>query len=84
MESMSYSSLRTHLAGTLDKVNEDHRPVLITRKNGMSAVLLSLDDFNAYEETAYLMSNPSNAIRLQQSIGQVEGGHTQQHTLIEE
>ncbi len=84
MDTMSYSVFRTHLAGTLDKVNEDHRPVLITRQNGKPAVVMSLEDFHAYEETAYLMASPKNAERLNQAIVEVEAGKVIQKGLIEE
>lgn len=49
-----------------------------------TAVLISLDDFNAYEETAYLMSNPANEAHLMKSIAQAKAGKTHQHELIEE
>ncbi len=84
MDTMSYSAFRTHLASTLDKVNEDHRPVLITRQNGKPAVVMSLEDFHAYEETAYLMASPKNAERLNQAIVEVEAGKVIQKGLIEE
>ena len=84
MDTISYSALRSHLARTLDKVNDDHKPVLITRQNGKPAVLMSLEDFQAYEETAYLMASPKNAERLNQAIAEVEAGKTVQHGLIEE
>ncbi len=66
MNIMSYSSLRIHLADTLNKVNEDHAPVIITRQNGQPAVVMSLEVFRSYEETAYLMARPKNAERLNQ------------------
>lgn len=84
METMSYSQLRNQLAKTLDKVNEDHAPVLVTRQNGKPAVLVSLEDFQAYEETAYLMASPANAARLNESIAQIEAGNGTEHELIEE
>lgn len=84
METMSYSSFRRQLAGTLDKVNENHKPVLITRQNGKPAVVISLEDFQSYEETAYLMASPKNAARLNQAIAQVEENNTTEHALIEE
>ena len=84
MDTMSYSAFRAHLAGTLDKVNDDHKPVLITRQNGKPAVVMSLEDFHAYEETAYLMASPKNAERLNQAIGEVEAGKVIQKELIEE
>lgn len=64
MDAISYTAARNNLAKTIDKVNEDHVPVIITRQKGKSAVLISLEDFNAYEETAHLMRNPKNAERL--------------------
>jgi len=84
MDTMSYSAFRSQLAGTLDKVNDDHKPVLITRQNGKPAVVMSLEDFQAYEETAYLMASPKNAARLNQAIAEVEAGQTVQKGLIEE
>ena len=84
METMSYSAFRSNLARTLDKVNDDHKPVLITRQNGKPAVVISLEDYHAYEETAYLMASPVNAERLNQAIAEVEVGKTSQRELIEE
>jgi antitoxin YefM len=84
MNTMSYSAFRTNLAKTLDKVNEDHAPVLITRQNGKPAVVVSLEDFKAYEETAYLMASPENATRLNRAIAQIEGGVAKSRELIEE
>lgn len=84
MDTMSYSAFRSHLASTLDKVNEDHVPVLVTRQNGKPAVVMSLEDFKSYEETAYLMASPKNAERLNQAVAEAQAGKTTQHDLIEE
>jgi antitoxin YefM len=84
MDTMSYSLFRSHLASTLDKVNDDHKPVLITRQNGKPAIVMSLEDFKAYEETAYLMASPKNAERLNEAIAEVEAGQTVQRELVEE
>lgn len=83
MDTMSYSAFRSQLAAVLDKVNEDHKPMLITRQGGSPAVVISLEDFQAYEETAYLMASPKNAQRLNQAIAEVEAGKTQQHELVD-
>ncbi|MBS9432039.1 type II toxin-antitoxin system Phd/YefM family antitoxin [Photorhabdus hainanensis] len=72
MDTISYSIFKTHFASTLDKVNDDHKPILITHQNGKPAVILSLENFQAYEETAYLMASPKNAARLNQAIAEVE------------
>jgi len=84
MDSISYSAFRSQLASTLDKVNDDHKPIIITRQNGKPAVVISLEDFHAYEETAYLMASPKNAERLNQAINEAELGKTTQHKMIEE
>jgi len=84
MDTISYSAFRSHLAGTLDKVNDDHKPILITRQNGKPAVVISLEDFKAYEETAYLIASPKNAERLNNAIAELEAGKSIQHDLIEE
>lgn len=83
MDTISYSVFRSQLATTLDKVNDNHKPILITRQNGKPAVVISLEDFQAYEETAYLMASPKNAERLNQAIAEVEAGKTLQQELIE-
>ena len=84
MDTISYSSFRSHLASILDKVNNNHKPIMITRQKGEPAVLMSVEDFNSYEETAYLMASPKNAKRLNQAIADVEAEKTVQHKLIEE
>ncbi len=84
MDTMSYTAFRNELAKVLDKVNDDHKPVLITRQNGKPAVVISLEDFQAYEETAYLMASPKNAQRLNDAINQVSAGKATRRRLIEE
>ena len=84
MDAISYSAFRSQLARTLDKVNDDHKPVLITRQNGKPAVVISLEDFQAYEETAYLMASPHNAQRLNEAIADIESGQTTPRELLEE
>jgi len=74
METISYTAFRNHLASSIDRVNDNHEPLLVTRQNGSPAVVLSLEDFKSYEETAYLMANPKNAARLTDAIEQLESG----------
>lgn len=84
MDAITYSHFRSQLSGVLDKVNDDHTPILITRQNGRPAVVMSLEDFQAYEETAYLMASPKNAERLNQAIAEINKGATVKRELIEE
>ncbi len=83
MDSISYTSARSNLAKTMDKVCEDHAPVAITRKGEGSVVLISMEDYQALEETAYLLRSPKNARRLMQAIVDLEEGRGQQRELTE-
>jgi antitoxin YefM len=84
MKTKSYSELRQNLAATLDSVTEDHEPVIITRDRGKpAAVLISLEDFAAYEESRYLLQSPRNADRLLKAIAELEAGSGTGRTLIE-
>ena len=68
MNAITYSSVRSNLAATIDRVCQDHAPVIITKKSSRSVVMVSLDDYEAMQETAYLMQSPKNARRLLKSL----------------
>jgi len=74
MKSISYTAVRSNLAKTMDSLCDDHNPVVITRKNERSVVMLSLEDYEALEETAYLLRSPKNMKRLVESLAQLESG----------
>jgi antitoxin YefM len=83
MEATTYTSVRQNLANTMEKVCEDHSPVIVTRKKSGSVVIISLEDYEALEETAYLLRSPKNTKRLIESIVQLEEGKGTERTLIE-
>lgn len=83
MESISYTSARSSLAKTMEKVCNDHAPVAITRKGEGAVVMISMEDYQALEETAYLLRSPKNARRLMQSIVELEEGRGQERDLLE-
>ena len=72
MEPIPYTRLRNELARMLDKVNEDQSAVVITRRRGKPAVLMSMDEYAALQETAYLLRSPRNAARLREAREQIE------------
>ena len=83
MDVLSYSDTRANLKDVMDRVVDDHAPVVITRQKAESVVMVSLSDWNAMEETLHLLSSPANAQRLKASIAQLNAGHGQEHALIE-
>ena len=76
MDAVTYSSARANLASTMNRVCEDHEALIITRNGEQSVVMLSLEDYNALEETAYLLRSPANARRLLSAIGQLNAGQS--------
>jgi antitoxin YefM len=74
MDSITYSTARAKLADTMDRVCDDHEPIIITRSGQQAVVMLSLDDFKSLEETSYLLRSPKNAQRLLESIAALETG----------
>ncbi len=74
MNAVTYSKVRENLAKTMDKVCDDHSPIIIARKNEHSVVMISLEDYQALEETAYLLRSPRNARRLLESVAQLKVG----------
>jgi len=83
MKAMTYTAARQTLAKTMEKVCADHAPVIITRKSSNSVVIMSLEDYEALEETAYLLRSPKNTRRLIESIAQLENGKGTEKELIE-
>lgn len=74
MDAITYSAARANLASTMDRVCADHEALIITRNGEQSVVMLSLEDFQAMEETAYLLRNPANAKRLVSAVAQLNAG----------
>lgn len=83
MDAISYSSARANLASTMDRVCEDHEPLIITRSGQQSVVMLSLEDFSALEETAYLLRSPTNTRRLLSAMEQLDAGKGSERKLAE-
>jgi len=83
MDTISYTAARANLAKTMEKVCDDHNPVIITRKRESPVVMISLEDFQAMEETAYLLRSPANARHLLESIAELEEEKGIEYELIE-
>ncbi len=83
MDVITYTSARGNLAKTMAKVCDDHSPVVITRKTAQPVVMMSLEDFEALEETAYLLRSPKNARRLLESVAELEAGKGAEKELMD-
>ena len=83
MDTITYTAARAHLASTMDRVCDDHEPLIITRNGDKAVVMLSLEDYKALEETAHLLRSPANARRLLNAIAQLSAGQGTQRELAE-
>jgi antitoxin YefM len=80
----NYTEFRTQLTKYLNKVEENSETLIIKRKTGNGAVLISLDEYNSLMETVHLLSSKANSDRLYESIQQMKAGKTVEKELIEE
>jgi len=83
MKAITYTTARQNLAKTMEEVCKDHTPVIVTRKKNESVVIISLEDYEALEETAYLLRSPRNTKRLIEAIVQLEDGKGTERELVE-
>ncbi len=83
MDTISYTVARANLSKTMQQVCNDHAPIIITRKRESPVVMLSLADYQAMEETSYLLRSPANARNLFESIKELEIGKGVERELIE-
>jgi antitoxin YefM len=81
MKAITYTAARQNLAKTMESVCKDHAPVIVTRKTTDSVVIMSLEDYEALEETAYLLRSPKNTRHLIESIAQLEEGQGSERAL---
>jgi len=76
MKHTTTTELRKNLSGMIDSVIDDCEPMLVTRANGKSVVIVSVDDYEALDATAYLLSTPANRDALKQSISELDTSTT--------
>lgn len=77
------SEARKNLFSLIEQVNEDRTPTEILSRRG-TAVLLSKADYDALEETAYLLHVPANARRLIEGLVQAASGQREEHVLADD
>jgi len=83
MNTISINQAKTNFQEVVQSVLDDVTPTIVMTESGQSIVMLSLDEYNAWQETLYLLSTPANAAHLQQSIAEDQAGYTIVRELIE-
>ena len=83
MKTITYTAARENLAMTMQRVCDDHEPVVVTRRRDQAVVMMSLEDYSSLEETAYLLRSPKNAKRLRDAVDQLRSGGGHEYSLSE-
>ncbi|MDY7031006.1 MAG: type II toxin-antitoxin system prevent-host-death family antitoxin [Thermodesulfobacteriota bacterium] len=84
MRIVNFSEARNNLKSVLDQVIDDADYTIISRRDSEDAVVMSLETFNSFMETFYLLRSPANAAHLTESIKQFKNGEVQERDLIDE
>lgn len=81
MDPITHTKARKNFVGVMNKVCDDNAPVIITRQSERPVVMMSQADYNAIEETLYLLRSPKNAARLSKAVKDIEGKKYKKRTL---
>ena len=84
MTVINYTEARNNFKSVLDAVVNDADYTIINRRDAEDAVVMSLDYFNAMQETLHLLKSPANVVHLEKSIAQYREGKVTSHELIDE
>ncbi len=83
MKITSTSNFRKQIKRYIDEVDQDQEPLVLTRSDNVSVVVLPMATYNSYAETDYLLRSPANATRLRKSVENAQAGKVEQHDLID-
>jgi antitoxin YefM len=83
MQILNYTDFRSGLTKNLKKVTDDAEVVIVNNGSGKNVVLISLEEYNAIQETLYLAKSKNNRKRLDEAIAEMEKGKSVKHKLIE-
>ena len=83
MNAVTLADAKANLERLIEQVLADAEPTILCTEKGDKVVLLSLDEFNSWKETLYLLSNPANAAHLRRSIAEASAGKLEEKTLVD-
>ncbi len=83
MYTITVNQAEMNIREIIQNVLDNIEPTIVMSENGESIVMISLEEYNAWQETLYLFSTPANAEHLAQSIAEDKAGYTTEQELIE-
>jgi antitoxin YefM len=83
MTTFTLTEAKQNLEKLIEQVIADADPIILSTEGGQEVVLLSLDEFNSWKETIYLLSNPANAAHLRKSVAEARAGNFEDKALVD-
>ncbi len=83
MNTITLNQAELNLRQIMQKIINNLEPTIVVDEDGQSVVMLSLEEFNSWQETLYLLSTPANAEHLQRSIAEDKANYTTKQDLID-
>ena len=83
MNAVTLADAKENLERLIEQVLADVEPAILCTETGEKVVLVSLDEFNSWKETIYLLSNPANADHLRQSMAEERAGKLEEKALVD-
>jgi len=83
MNAITLNEAKRNLEQVIDQVIADAEPTIIVTETEQQVVVVSLDEFNSWKETLYLLANPANAAHLRQSMAEAQMGNTHERSLLD-
>ena len=84
MNAITLKEAQLKLQEVVEQVIADAEPTIVVSDHGEQVVLVPLDEYNSWKETAYLLSNPANAEHLRRSIAEAKAGEARERELLDE
>jgi len=72
MKIVHYKDFRKKITTHLNTVNCDREILIVSRTKGRAVVIMDKDDYNAQQETIYLLSNKANRMRLEAALAEMK------------
>ncbi|MFC0772329.1 type II toxin-antitoxin system Phd/YefM family antitoxin [Terrimonas alba] len=82
MKVVNYTEFKSKLAENLNLVNEDGEIMIVSRSKGKNVLVMSLEEYNAIQETLHLGSSKANAKRIDEAITEMNAGKYLKNKLI--
>lgn len=83
MEVLNYTEFRKKMKESLDRVSDDNDIVIVSRSKNKNVVLLSMSEYNSWNETLFLIKSEKNRKRLEEAIDEMKKGKHIKKSIIE-